>query len=766
MEARGVPASPLRPRCRGRDPTRAMADAPSWRRPSAKRACACGRTDQGAARPSAGGRGQARCPVGGDRRGGADPRRRHPPRPRRWESAGSLSRTGARCRPHRRRLRRRAPARLGYDALPMPARHSFRTHTCGELRAAQVGERVTLAGWVHRRRDHGHLTFFDLRDRYGITRSSPTPTNSRTRTGPAPRRDRVGHPGRGHGPRTAGGDGQRQAADRRDRGRGGSAQRPEPVEGAAVLHQRGAAGPRRDVSTYRPLRRPPLQERLVLRSRLAGAVRATSRPSASSKSRRRHSSAPRRRGAGLRRPQPPPAGKVYALPQSPQVLKQLLMVAGFDRYYQLARAYRDEDFRADRGPEHTQIDVEMSYVVEEDVMATIEEMVTAVSREVVPDRPLAATPFRLTYDEALARYGSDKPDVRFGWSWSTSARRWPGRTFTSSPMPWPPAEPSAPWWLPAARATRGTEPMRSPSSRCAMGPAGWSTSPWSETARFAGLSPPPASRDPGAGPRDQRGGTRRPHPGRGRAPMPTPAQALGRVRLELGTQLRAPYPGRPVIRVGPPLPDVQVGRRGQPLGRDPQPVQRPGVGDGRRPRTGSASIHAQQYDLALNGWELGGGSIRIHRRDLLERAFALMGHTVEGMRDQFGALLDALEYGAPPHGGIAIGLDRWAALLTDQDNIREVMAFPKTQSGATSCSARHRPSRPSSSSCWPPPRRSRPSVVQGLVATVDVALRPTQGGVEDADQPRAAGLRAMCRRAGRGRRRSGPTRARDRWRCR
>jgi aspartyl-tRNA synthetase len=566
---------------------------------------------------------------------------------------------------------------------------SLRTHTCGELRAAHVGDRVTLAGWVHRRRDHGHLTFIDLRDRYGITQvvtSAEDASDAHAAADPARSEwvvqveGAVRHRPEGTTNLELATGEVEVAVDRFE------VLNPSRVPPFYINEEQpGLDESLRLKHRYLDLRRPPVQERMLMRSRLASAIRRaleddgfveieTPNLIRSTPEGARDFVVPSR----LR------PGEFYALPQSPQVLKQLLMVAGYDRYYQLARAFRDEDLRGDRQPEHTQVDIEMSFVTEEDVLDTVERMVSRVAKELLPDRPLLGEPFpRFTYEEAIERYGSDKPDIRFGMELvdlTDAVREIDFRVFS---------EP-----IRAGGRVRGI---------LAAGCAGYSRKQLDELIDLAkrhgaGGLVHLAVGDDGAlgGPAAkfldapvQAALRERMGAGAGDlvlivadADSVRGAEALGHVRVEMGERLGLRTPGVLAYCWVRHFPMFMWDEETQRWDATHNPFSAPVWEEADRMEQDPGSIHAQQYDLALNGWEAGGGSIRIHRRDLLERAFALMGHTMASARDQFGALLDALEYGAPPHGGIAIGLDRWAAQYAEVDNIREVMAFPKTQSGA------------------------------------------------------------------------------------
>ncbi len=566
---------------------------------------------------------------------------------------------------------------------------SFRTHTCGELRASHVGERVTLSGWVHRRRDHGHLAFFDLRDRYGITQvvtNADDAADAHAAAEPARNEWVVQVEGvvRHRPEGTTNADlatGEIEVAVDAFRILNASKVPPFYVN----EEQPGLDESLRLTYRYLDLRRPPLQQRLLLRSRLSSAVRraleAVGFVDIETPTLIRSTPEGARDFVVPSRVQP---GKFFALPQSPQQLKQLLMVAGYDRYYQLARAYRDEDLRGDRQLEHTQVDIEMSFVAAEDVMATVEAMVTAVSREVLPDRPIKQSPFpRLTYEDAMRRYGSDKPDLRFGMELVDLGAAVGGvdfRIFTEAL--------SAGGAVFAIRAPGcGTYSRRQLDELTDLAQRHGAKGLVHLSVEADGSLHGPISKflsnEHGAAMRAATGA----EPGdlilaAADADAMVAAGAIGHLRLEMGERLELRDPKVLAYVWVYPFPmfmwDADLNR----WDATHNPFSAPVWAEESMMETDPGAVHAQQYDLAMNGWELGGGSIRIHRRDLLERAFALMGHTVAGMQDQFGALLDALEYGAPPHGGIAIGLDRWAALLADQDNIREVTAFPKTQSGS------------------------------------------------------------------------------------
>ena len=565
---------------------------------------------------------------------------------------------------------------------------AFRSHTCGELRPDHIGQRVTLAGWVHRRRDHGHLAFFDLRDRYGITQvvTNAEDASEAHQSAEAARSEWVVQVEGVVRERPAGTINNELATGAIEVG----------VDRFTVLNQSkvppfyineeqpGLDETLRFEHRYLDLRRPPLQERILLRARLSGAIRRALEDDGfvdiETPTLIRSTPEGARDFVVPSRLQP---GTFYALPQSPQVMKQLLMVAGYDRYYQLARCYRDEDFRADRGPEFTQLDLEMSFVAEADVMDTVERMVKRVSRDVLPDRPILNDPFpRITYAEALERYGSDKPDIRFGIELADLTEMARGLDFRVF------AEPIA-----AGGRVRGiTAPGCGGYSRKQLdeltdvakrhGAAGLVHLAVADDGTLHGA----ASRfleghetellaATGAGAGDLLLIVADADPIKG-------AEVLGRLRAEMGTRLGLRTPGVLSYVWVHRFPMFGWDDEHQRWDATHNPFTAPVWEEADTMERDPGAVLAQQYDLALNGWELGGGGIRIHRRDLLERAFALMGHTVEGMRDEFGALLDALEFGAPPHGGIAFGLDRWAALFADQDNIREVMAFPKTQSGS------------------------------------------------------------------------------------
>jgi aspartyl-tRNA synthetase len=576
----------------------------------------------------------------------------------------------------------------------------YRTHTCGQLRASDAGTDARLAGWVHRRRDHGQLIFLDLRDRHGITQvvidkaDAPAAHEIASRV----RNEFVVSAAGEVAPRLAGTENPRMPTGEIELQVSeidilSEAKTPpfyinepdKPVDEGLRLKYR-----------YLDIRRQPMADRLLLRSRMVQAIReahhAAGFVEVETPTLIKSTPEGARDFIVPSRLQP---GSVYALPQSPQQLKQLLMVAGVDRYFQIARCYRDEDLRGDRQPEFTQLDLEMSFIDEEAVMGFIEWMVIEVSRATTPDRPVVEVPFpRFTYDEVMERYGSDKPDVRFGMELVDLA---PALAAGSGFRVFDEALASggrvkaivAPGLGGATR--RETDELTEGAKRFGakglvhLGVAA------------EGLSGPAAkflADDVQRAMVEETGATD------GDLILivaddgQVVADVLGRLRAGLGERLGLADPTVLAYAWVNRFPMYQWDEENGRWDATHNPFS--GVvpedevllttvsGDPAKPSPDDPAGRARalQYDLVLNGWELGGGSVRIHRRDLLERSFLLQGQTIDGMRDKFGAVLDAFEYGAPPHGGIALGIDRWAALLASQTNIREVMAFPKTQSGS------------------------------------------------------------------------------------
>jgi aspartyl-tRNA synthetase len=581
----------------------------------------------------------------------------------------------------------------------------YRSHTCGALRPADAGSRARLAGWVHRRRDHGQLVFLDLRDRHGITQvvvdatdaaaAHETATRVRPEYVVAVEGEVTARLAGTENPRLPTGGIELRAATVTILNEAKTPpfyiNEPDaPVDEAIRLKYR-----------YLDLRREPMQQRLLLRSRLVHAIREIHHANGFIEVETPNLIKSTPEGARdfivPSRLQP---GSVYALPQSPQQLKQLLMVAGVDRYFQIARCFRDEDLRGDRQPEFTQLDLEMSFVDEATVMDFVEAMAIAVSQSVVPERPLLATPFpRLTYDEAMERFGSDKPDLRFGMELVDLGPALLGPDGT-----------------PGSGFRVFDETLAGGGRVKAIVVPGLADAPRSrideltETARRFGARGLAhlAVEDAGSikGPivkflGDDLAGRLCALVGASLGDLvlivadaaEVANDVLGRLRAELGVRLELADPSVLAYAWVHRFPmykwDTENGRwdaTHNPFSGvvpDDEELLITASGDASRPspEDPAGRARAMQYDLVLNGWELGGGSVRIWRRDLLERSFALQGYSPERMRTMFGAILDAFEFGAPPHGGIALGIDRWAALFAHQTNIREVMAFPKTQSG-------------------------------------------------------------------------------------
>ena len=592
------------------------------------------------------------------------------------------------------------------SAEPFSLATPYRTHTSGDLRADDAGQDAKLAGWVHRRRDYGKLIFIDLRDRHGITQVVVDAAD-------APEAHGIASRVRSEFVITVEG-----TVALREPGQENAKLATGSIELQAtkvtILNEAKTPpfyinDPEATIDEslrlkyrYLDIRREAMQRRLMLRSRLVQAIReahfAAGFVEVETPNLIKSTPEGARDFIVPSRLQP---GTVYALPQSPQQLKQLLMVAGIDRYFQIARCFRDEDMRGDRQPEFTQLDLEMSFVDEDTVRAFIEHMVIGVTRATAPDRPIREIPFPVfEYDDAMERFGSDKPDLRFGMELYDlgSVLVAPDGTPASGFRVFDEALASggrvkgitAPGMGGATRREIDelTELVKRFGARglvhLAVNPGGELHGP---IAKF--LSP-----ETQAAVREQAGAEDGDLVLVVADSHDTTNDVLGRLRVELGARLGLADPDELAYCWVHHFPMYQWDEEGRRWDATHNPFSGvvpddevllttvSGDLDDRSPADPAGRAKAMQYDVALNGWELGGGSVRIWKPDLLARSFNLQGYTIEQMRERFGAMLEAFEYGAPPHGGIALGVDRWAALLSYQTNIREVMAFPKTQSGS------------------------------------------------------------------------------------
>ncbi len=552
----------------------------------------------------------------------------------------------------------------------------YRTHTCGELRIEDAGKEVTLAGWVHRSRDLGGMTFLDLRDRYGITQLV---FDMRQDEGLCREARKLG---REYVVQVKGEVRERSSKNKKlPTGDIEIEVKELRILGASevppfTLEEESDGGEEiRMKYRYLDLRRTPLKENLILRHRVAQKIRnyldaqgfleiETPALIKSTPEGARDFVVPSR----LHERQ------FYALPQSPQIFKQLLMIAGYDKYFQLVKCFRDEDLRADRQPEFTQVDCEMSFIDQEDVLQVFEGLIKELLASVVNFKIDGNFP-RLSWDEAMQRYGTDKPDTRFGMELHELTDLVKGKGFrVFDEAAWMGAicVPGA-----AGYSRKQLDQLTDWVKRPQIGAGGM------VYVKYNGDGTVKSSVDKFFAPEDLRSWGEACGASAGDLLLLLSGEkertlfAMSELRLEMGERL-----GLRDKRAFAPLwvtdfPLLEWDEEENRFVAKHHPFTSPREEDLALLEKDPAAVRANAYDLVINGVEIGGGSIRIHDTDLQARMLDLLGFSPEDAEQQFGFLLEALRYGTPPHGGIALGFDRLVALLGGGDSIRDYIAFPK-----------------------------------------------------------------------------------------
>lgn len=569
----------------------------------------------------------------------------------------------------------------------------LKTISCGHVRAEHVGKTLTLAGWVHRRRDHGNLIFIDLRDREGLVQVVFNPEN-------APDAHHIAEQLRSEWVVQITGQ-----AMRRPEG----TENPQMPTGEVEVYAEQITVLNESLTPpiyvneesevdellrmkyrYLDLRRTGMRDNLILRHKVVKYIRdfLDKRGFLEIETPILIKSTPE----GARDylvPSRLSPGDFYALPQSPQQLKQLLMVAGVEKYFQIARCFRDEDPRADRQPEHTQLDLEMSFVEEDDVLNLIEELYTTMIEAVCPDKWIIKPFPRITYAESVELYGNDKPDLRFGMylsDLSEVAAKTEFRVFTSTLENGGIVKGFSATGC-ASYSRRQTDDLIDfVKARGAQGLVTIALNGEgdvddlteeqirSSAARFLTVEQVQEI-------------ARRTEAEMGdlilivAGPAKSTNQALGLLRNEMAHRLELADPNQIAFAFITDFPLFEWDEREERWDAMHHAFTMPKEGHEQFIESDPGKVIGRLYDLVANGSELASGSIRIHKRELQERVFKVLGYTEQQMSDRFGQLLTAFEYGAPPHGGIAPGIDRLLMVLTGNDNIRDVIAFPKTQSG-------------------------------------------------------------------------------------